>query len=166
MDPFFLWLESTGFSTWMRESPSMFAFPAILTVHTAGMGFVAGISSAVDLRVLGVADRIPPRELRRFMPVFWLAFWLNAASGVALLAAYPTKALTNPDFYLKLLCIAAAVTILRRISRELFADGAGDHQVTRPALRALAVASLICWAGAIVAGRLLAYTHTRVLAGF
>jgi len=28
--------------------------------------------------------------------------------------------------------------------------------------KALAVASLVCWAGAIVAGRLLAYTYTRL----
>jgi hypothetical protein len=31
--------------------------------------------------------------------------------------------------------------------------------------KALAIASLFCWAGAILAGRLLAYTHTRLTAG-
>ena len=31
-----------------------------------------------------------------------------------------------------------------------------------PSLRRLAIASLLCWAGAITAGRLLAYTYTRL----
>ena len=48
--------------------------------------------------------------MQRFLPVMWFGFWLNAISGVLLLIGYPTKALTNPVFYLKLLFIALAVT--------------------------------------------------------
>ena len=58
MDPFLLWLESTEFSTWVRESPSVFAFPAILSCHTVGMGLVAGINAALALRILGVGPGI------------------------------------------------------------------------------------------------------------
>jgi hypothetical protein len=46
MRPFLIWLESTDFSTWVRESPSLFAFPAILSCHTIGMGLVAGTNAA------------------------------------------------------------------------------------------------------------------------
>src|SRR5450432_3249695 len=100
MHSFLLGLESTGLSTWIRESTSLWAFPGILTLHTVGMGFVAGLSAAVDLRILGFAPFVPLLELRRFFPVLWLGFWMNAVSGVLLLIAYPTKALTNPVFYL------------------------------------------------------------------
>jgi hypothetical protein len=166
MDPFFLWLESTAFSTWMRESTSMFAFPAILTAHTIGMGFVAGINAAIALRILGVATAIPMSEVRRFLPVMWLMFWVNAASGVALLIGYPTKALTNPDFYLKLVFIAAGLLVLRQVERRVLNHaGTPDEEVVRRA-RGFAVASLVCWGGSITAGRLLAYTHHRVLASF
>jgi hypothetical protein len=55
MHPFLIWLESTDFSTWVRESPSLFAFPAILSCHTIGMGLVAGTNAAIALRILGVA---------------------------------------------------------------------------------------------------------------
>src|SRR5271166_6453273 len=110
MDTFLIWLEATGLSTWVRDSPSVFAFPAILSLHTVGMGLVAGLNAALALRILGVAPQVPFAEMKRFFPVMWFGFWLNAASGVLLLIAYPTKALTNPVFYLKLLLIALAVT--------------------------------------------------------
>jgi hypothetical protein len=163
MDSFLTWLEATSFSIWMREEPSILAFPAILAVHTVGMGFVAGLSAAIDLRILGVAAQVPVPEMRRFLPVLWVGFWLNAASGVALLIGYPTKALTNPVFYLKLLCIGIAIALLRRVGHRLFT---GDHpdEATVRQLRPAAIVSLVCWAGAIFAGRLLAYTYRRLMA--
>jgi hypothetical protein len=163
MQPFLVWLEATSFSVWMRESTSILAFPAILAVHTIGMGFVAGISAAVDLRVLGLGPDIPAASLRRFFPALWLGFWVNFASGVALLVGYPTKALTNPVFYLKLLFIVLGVALLRIVARGLD-EGSGGGDRRGGWARAMAVASLVCWAGAIFAGRLLAYTHTRLMA--
>ena len=162
LDPFFRWLESTVVSVWIRESPSIFAFPIILAVHTIGLGLLAGINVAIDLRLLGLAARIPLPAFRRFVPFMWLGLWLNVASGVALVVAYPTKALTNPLFYVKLGLIAAAVVILRSVRRSsLDGDAAlvipGLHPVKR-----LAIASLACWVGAIFAGRFLAYTYIRL----
>src|SRR5688572_32345737 len=98
-DPFLLWLESTAFSIWMRESPSMFAFPGILAAHTVGLGLLAGLNAALDLRLLGVAPSVPPAAFLRFKPVMWVGLWVNVLSGIAVLLAYPTKALTNPVFY-------------------------------------------------------------------
>lgn len=158
IDPFLAWVESTALSQWVVGSPSMFAFPGILTLHAIGMGFAVGISAALDLRILGVAPNVPLGELRRFMPILWAGFWLNAVSGVLLLIGYPTKALTNPVFYLKLTLIGVAMTLLVRISRLVFAT---NSPITSR-LRNLAIASLVCWAGAITAGRLLAYTYHRL----
>jgi hypothetical protein len=164
-DPFFQWLEATALSRWVVESPSLFAFPGILAVHAIGMGFAVGISAVLDLRILGVAPGVPLGEIRRFLPILWLGFWLNAISGTLLLIAYPTKALTNPVFYFKLGLIAVAMTLLVRISRQVFGNttdpGAGDSAQS-PRLRRLAIISLLCWAGAITAGRFLAYTYTRL----
>ena len=164
LDPFLLWLESTSLSTWVREEPSIYAFPLILSLHTIGLGFVAGINAMVALRMLGVAGSIPIAELRRFMPVMWASFWLNAVSGVVLLIGYPTKALTNPMFYLKLLLIAGGILLIRYIAPRVFtSDAAGDAAAAR--MRPMAWAALFCWAGAIATGRLLAYTHSRLMQG-
>lgn len=156
MHDFFVWLEATPLSTWIRESTSIWAFPMILSFHTIGMGFVAGLNAAVDLRILGFAARAPMFELRRFFPFMWAAFWINAVSGALLLIGYPTKAFTNPVFYVKLTFIALALIGLRPITRVLNSD-----QVTHRG-RMLAAASLFCWAGAITAGRLLAYTYSKL----
>lgn len=153
MTPFFIWLESSAFSVWVRESPSVFAFPAILSVHTVGMGLVAGINAIVALRTLGMAPGVPATELRRFFPFMWFGFWINAVSGVALLIGYPTKALTNPVFYTKLAFIAAAVMLIGYIQREVSVERS----------RRLAAASLACWAGAITSGRFLAYTYHKLM---
>jgi hypothetical protein len=187
-DAFFTWLEASAFSVWMRESPSVFAFPIILAVHTIGMGFIAGISVALDLRILGFAARIPLAEFRRFWPFMSLGLWLNVTSGLALIAAYPTKALTNPIFYIKLGLIVAALVILQRV-RGLLAPAErspatvqGLHvqalqaapqvsvaAASAPAIasvagaKRLAVVSLLCWAGAIASGRFLAYTYIRLM---
>ena len=162
-DPLFLWLESSAFSIWIRESPSIFAFPIILAVHTIGLGLLAGINVAIDLRLLGVAARIPLLEFRRLLPFMWLGLWLNVISGLALIAAYPTKALTNPVFYLKLGLIGAALAILRTVRRSRLADGAAPAILRLRPAKTVAVASLVCWAGAITAGRFLAYTYIRLM---
>jgi len=151
---FLAWLESTAFSAWVRESPSLFAFPAILSCHTVGMGLAAGINAAIALRILGIAPNVPIGEMRRFLPVMWFGFWLNFVSGVVLLIGYPTKALTNPLFYLKLTLVALGVWLVGRIRPRM------EHGA-----KGVAIASLCCWAGVIVAGRLLAYTYRHILAG-
>ena len=156
-EPLFLWLESTALSVWIVESPSLFAFPGILALHTVGLGLLAGLSTALDLRLLGAAPAIPTSAFLRFRPMMWVGLWLNVLSGLALLLAYPTKALTNPVFYLKLALIAAALVLLRTLLRESRAD-ALIHRRTK----VLAVVSLVIWAAAITAGRLLAYTCTRL----
>ena len=165
MDPFLGWLESSSFSTWARESTSVLAYPAFLSVHAIGMALAAGVNAAIALHLLGVGPGIPTRELRRFVNVVWFGFAINAVSGVVLLIAYPTKALTNPVFYLKLALIAAGMTIFTFFNSRLFR---AEPDSGRPlaSLRFLAIASLVSWAGAIVAGRLLAYTYRRLFVDF
>jgi len=161
-DAFFVWLESTALSAWLVESPSVFAFPLVLALHTIGLAALVGLNAALDFRILGVAPQIPVTAFRRFLPVMWAGFWLNAVSGVLLLIAYPAKALTNPVFYLKLGLIAVAVGILLTMRRRLRSEPQPAHLPAR--VKLLAIASLLCWAGAIVAGRLLAYTYNRLSA--
>ena len=94
--------------------------------------------------------------------MMWAGFWLNAVSGVLLLIAYPTKALTNPVFYVKLACIGFAVAILRGLANTIFQNPNLDLGEMPTRGKWLAGTSLFCWAGAILAGRLLAYTYTRL----
>jgi hypothetical protein len=165
VDPFLAYIEGSALSEWIRGSESIFAFPAIITLHTIGMGFLAGGSAAIDLRVLGFAPGIALKSMARFLPVLWLAFVVNAASGTLLLIAYPTKALTNPIFYIKLCLIALAVGLVYRIGRTVLRAPDAEQKAKARRARVLALASLAAWVALITAGRLLAYTHTWELLG-
>ena len=164
MEPLFVWLEATSLSTWLRESPSLWAFPFVLILHTVGLAFFVGTNVAWDVRVLGFSLGIPLEALRRYFLVMWAGFWINAFSGVLLLIAYPTKALTNPLFYAKLALIAFGVVLAFRIRREV--NGLAARADAPPMARMLAAVSLACWIAVIFAGRLLAYTCTRLTVDF
>ena len=153
---FTAWLEHTAFSIWIRESPSLLVFPTFLIVHAFGMAFLAGTNAALDWRILGVAPQIPLRLMEKFFPVLWFGFVINLISGLLLLIGYPTKALTNPVFYIKIGCIAGGMVMMMLIRNRVIRDGRDGKM--------LAIVSLIFWISAIVAGRLLAYTCTYLMA--
>jgi len=149
-------LENLGLSTWVRESPSKLAYPTVLWLHVMGMGVVAGISSVISLRLLGVSPKIPVQPLERLYPLMWFGFWVNAITGTALLLASASKRLVDPTFYIKMVFIFAGVAVLQltrsKVFRSLGPDGALPQSAT-----ILAWAGLICWLGALTSGRLLAY---------
>jgi hypothetical protein len=158
------WIESTALSTWLRESISLLAFPTVLIVHAIGMGLLAGMNTVMDLRILGVAPKVPLSLLERFFPVMWFGLAINVVSGIFLFIAYPTKAATNPIFYLKLGCIAAGILLTLRIRDKVIRVPSIDFGNIPASGRSLAVVSLILWAGAITSGRLLAYTCRYLMA--
>jgi hypothetical protein len=164
MDPFLAFVEGSDLSTWIRGD-SMLAFPTIITLHTICMGLLAGASTAIDLRILGVASGIPLPPLRRFYPLMWLALAVNAVTGVLMAIGYPTKQLTNPLFYIKLSLVALGVWLVYRIGTEVLrAAEAGQKPMTARA-KWLAAASLAGWVSLVIAGRLLEYTHKWELLG-
>jgi hypothetical protein len=152
-------IEATGLSIWLRESPSLLAYPAVITIHTFGMVLLAGPSLAIDLRILGVARSLSLAPLGRYFPVMWLGFWMNALTGVLLVVAYPTKAFTDPIFYFKLACIVTAAICMRMIYRRVFRADSSNGESLAAASRNLAAISMFCWLGAIAAGKFIEYTY-------
>ena len=148
-------LKASSFGTWLRESGSIWAYPAVLTMHTLGMGVLVGASAVLDLRLLGCAPRIPLGPLGRLFPIMWAGFWLNAATGVALFVADATTKGTTTVFMAKLGIIVLSVIVLFDIKRRVY--GREESAVVTPQARALAAASLALWFAAIVTGRYMAY---------
>ena len=153
-------IEESGLSVWLRDSPSVFAYWFILSLHAVGMGLLVGASVVIDLRILGVVRDLPLAPLKDLYRIIWTGFWIQAASGTLLLIAYPTKALTNPDFYIKLTLIAFAVTAMQVLKKRVFGDSGLSESDMMMKGKALAVWSLVFWVGAVTAGRLLAYTYS------
>jgi hypothetical protein len=153
---FLLRLEQSGFATWVREGGSIWSYPAILFAHTLGLGTLAGLNAAMDLRILGFAPQIPLAPMKRFYPLMWSAFGLTAASGLALLIADATTKLASPVFYVKMVFVALAVTNLQLLKTQVFRDGMREAQLPANA-KLMAVTSLFLWIAATTAGRLMAY---------
>ena len=152
-------IEESGLSTWLRESESPFAFYFVLLFHTFGLALLVGANAVIDLRLLGIGRDIPLAPLKRLFAIMWLGFAVNAVSGVLLLIAYPTKALTNPVFYTKLTLIGFAVWIITKLQSRVFGDSGLNETAMMGRGRTLAKWSLVLWIGVITAGRLLAYTY-------
>ncbi len=146
-------VEASGLATWVRESPSLWAYPTILTLHSIGLGVVVGASVVIDLRLLGRAHGIARKDLAALFPVIWWAFAVNAVSGLLLFVADAVRKSAQPVFIVKLACIALALVVTLRARTLLMGD---DAEATRTGKR-LGSMSLLLWLGAIAAGRLMAY---------
>lgn len=154
---FLSWLESLSYSTWVRESPSLWAFPALLFVHTLGMSLVAGGAAVISMALLGFWPKTALKPLERLFPVMWIGFGINLFTGVSIFLKDASIYGRNYDLYVKLFFVAVGVTLLRIIRKQVFGDPSLDSRPVSSHAKTLAWASLACWFCAIVSGRLIAY---------
>ena len=150
-------IQQSGLGNWVRDAPTIWAFPTILFLHTFGMAIVAGGSAMLSLMVLGFWPAVPMRQFGRMFPWLWVAFGVNAVTGTLMLVADATNKLTNLDFYIKMVLVFAGMWVLIRMRRQIFDDPTLDDAPRSSRAKLLAWVSLACWFGAITAGRLLAY---------
>ena len=146
------WLDSTSLSLWLKESPSVWALPTVLTLHTMGMGVLVGASWMLDLRLLGVGRNVPLSSYRWVFPVLWVGLVINIVTGILLFIKDPTKWGTALPFFVKMLLVIASVVTLMPARSLVLGGTEGKRDV-----RVLAIASILAWTGAVTAGRLLAY---------
>src|SRR5438105_8831218 len=103
------WLEGSALGVWTRESPSIWAYPTILTLHTIGLGILVGASAVVDFTLLGFAPRLPVATLSPLFRFMWFGLALNAVTGVVLFIAQATMRAHQVVFFVKLVLVALAV---------------------------------------------------------
>ena len=155
---FLVWLSNTEFAKWINESESVFGYSGILFLHTFGLAIVVGFTTAIDLRLLGAASRMSVTAIRPLFRYMWLGFCVNALSGAMLFVADAPRKAENPLFELKLALVAIGVAVMAVIQRRLLqAESGVSRRDSHSGFRMLAIASLLIWAAAITAGRLIAY---------
>jgi hypothetical protein len=162
---FILQLQHSAVMDWVRESGSLLGYPAILFLHTIGLATVAGLNGAIDLRLLGVASKIPLSSLTRFFPFIWIAFGVTAVSGLTLLIADAETKLASGVFYVKMVFIILALINLQLLKKRVFTDPNVDSRPITAQARMLALSSLVFWVAATTAGRLMAYIGPGPVAG-
>jgi hypothetical protein len=154
---FLVWLEQLRFSQWLNESSSIWAYPMFLFMHTLGLSIVAGGAAMIDFAILGLWPKTPIKPLERLYPVIWVGFGINLVTGVSMLMKDATTKGINIDFWIKMAFVLTGTALLPVMRKRIFQDPALDRVPLSSSARRLAWFSLLCWFGAIVAGRLIAY---------
>lgn len=154
------WLENTSIGVLVRES--LYGFPILAAIHILGLTLSVGTLVWFDLRLAGAAmPRCRVSELyRRLMPWMLTGFAVMLVSGVLLFSGFATKAYENLYFRIKI------VAILLASANALFFHFRTERRIARwdaaarPPLpaRLAGLISMLVWAAAIMAGRMMSYT--------
>jgi hypothetical protein len=150
------WLESTSLAVWLSESPSVWAHPTVLTLHTAGLAVLVGASWVLDLRLLGISRNVPLSAFRWVFRAVTVGLIVNLVTGFLLFAQRATTWGTSIPFLIKMSLVIASVATLLPIRSHVSRSDAEQWEASGRA-RLLALASILAWAGTVTAGRLLAY---------
>ncbi len=156
--PVFEWLESTAPAIWVGES--LWGYPIMLGTHAIGLAIVVGIFVMLDLRLLRVVRGISFHAFLSLYRLAWIGFILNAVSGSMLFSSQATTFVASAPFLIKISAVIAGVilgiVIQRRLESRADDWDDADANIESSAI-VLASLSLVCWIGAIFAGRLIAY---------
>jgi hypothetical protein len=150
------WLESNPLAVWVHESPSMWAQPTVLTLHTMGMAVLVGASWMLDLRLLGISRNVPLSAFRWVFRAVAVGLIVNLVSGALLFSQRATTWGTSIPFLIKMALVIASIATLVPLRSYVLRSDPDQREVSGRA-RLLAIASILSWSGAITVGRLLAY---------
>jgi hypothetical protein len=158
LDSLSAWLKGT----WLSSSiiHSRWIWPASETVHFIGLALLAGSVGLLDLRLLGLAKRVPIRPLHRLL--FWglLGFAMNVVTGLVFFIGAPSQYVHNVSFWLKmLLMFLAGLNALLFYVTGIFrgAERVGPGEDAPFGAKVIAAMSLILWIGVMYFGRMLPF---------
>lgn len=154
---FLAWLQSTAFATAVAET--IWAYPLLETLHALGMAMLLGALGLTNLRILGYKPELPLLGTQDLLPLAWLGFTINAASGLALFTSDAIYFFSSYTFRIKIALIALAGVNAVILAHKVFRVPAGsDGGSPTAGVKWLAGLSHVFWVGAAIAGRLIAYT--------
>jgi hypothetical protein len=110
------------------------------------------------LRLLGFAASAPIRSLAKLSTVAWLGVGVNVSSGVLLFAGDPTRFFFHPVFWIKIALITLGFLSLSQLLRIVKPVPDATLAAVPVKAKCIASCSLALWMGALIAGRLIAYT--------
>jgi hypothetical protein len=152
MNSFNEWLTGTALSQTIQTTSWL--IPGLQTIHILCLAVLFVTALMVTMRVLGRSwhEDSPAAVAARFMPPVWTCLAILLVTGALLISAEPGRTLTNTAFFWKVGMIVVAVTLTLVIS------GAARRGTIGGAHKAMAVVSMLLWAGIMIAGRYIAYT--------
>jgi hypothetical protein len=154
------WLQSSALGTFMGDS-GPWTYAVVNVIHVFGVATLFGAVLVMDLRLLGAWPRAALGPIITVAsPVAMAGFAVAATSGVCLLAANAVAYADNPVLLVKFSAIGlgfANAVVLRCTSAWRAVNGGEPSRSDARRLRVLGGVSLISWATAVGAGRLIGY---------
>jgi len=152
------WLKTTSLSEFVIHSS--WVWPAGETLHFVGLAMLIGVIALMDLRMLGMAKRLPFAPLPRLLPFAIAGFCICLGTGILFFTGDPFQYIHNPVFWFKLLFIFLAginvvVFYASGLFRELEDLGPGEDAPFSAKL--IAALSLVLWIGVMYLGRMLPF---------
>lgn len=153
----FEWLEQSYLAGYIRSSPWL--FPAVEVVHIMGFVVLVGSAFLFDLRLLGVANKLPVDQVAGYvLPWSRRSLLMVVPSGFLLFAVQAQALSMNRVFGLKLILILVAFANAAFFHRFTFRSVQRWNVSTTPrGAKVSAIISLLIWTSVIACGRLIAY---------
>jgi hypothetical protein len=151
---FLEWLQGTWVGLLVAES--LWGYPLLETIHSLGMAMLIGSLGLINLRVLGVKRELPMLGMRQLLPLAWFGFTLNAISGTLLFTSDAVYFFESYTFRIKMVVIVLGGLNAALLGQRPRGGGRRCAPRRRPARSGSATA--VFWLGAVIAGRLIAYT--------
>jgi hypothetical protein len=153
--PILSWIHDTWLGDYTRANSWLFTLGLVL--HFIGLCTLLGGMLVIDLRVIGVAKRMPIGGALSLLPLAIAGFVINLLTGIMFFCFDPFGYWANPAFKLKMLLVLVAginalvftVTSHRRL------DTTGPGYDASTSLKLSAGLSLVLWFGVILFGRLI-----------
>jgi uncharacterized membrane protein len=158
IESFSNWLGTTAASGFVMQHA--WVWPAAETLHFVGLSMLIGTIGAIDLRLLGLAKRVPFAPLHRLLPWGISGFGICLGTGIVFFTGQSSQYINNWVFWCKMLFVVLAganvaifyVTGIFQAAEDL---QAGDDAPL--AAKAVALASLVLWLGVLYLGRMLPF---------
>lgn len=151
------WLDQTGVALTLRET--LWLYPALEIAHLVGLAVLVGAAAMFDLRLLGVARRLPAHALAEYLlPWSRAGFGLVALSGLLLFSSDPVALSQNFAFQVEVALIGVAglnIWVFHTWTAKSLEDwNLGE---TPLGAKVAGTLSLLVWTAIIAAGRMIAY---------
>ena len=152
-------IADSGLNRWIAET--YWLWPVLEIIHFIGLSIMLGALLIIDARLLGMLRTYDAGSVKRLVPLVWVGFCINLASGTMFFVGDPMRYSANIGFRLKMLLILIAGLNVVVYQLQVRPQMTGWNTVSMPTVaRLVAIASLATWGGVLLLGRLIPYVGT------
>ena len=151
---------ATNLGGWVHVLP--WTWPIAETIHFFGLCLLLGALLVIDLRLLGVNRLLPAVSVHDLLPIAYIGFGLNLATGILFYVGDPHRYTPNIAFQLKMLLIVLAGlnALYYQMKIHPNMDSLDDSTALPTNVKVVGATSLVLWFGVLSYGRLIPYIGT------